>query len=208
MGIDIDRLRLTFDRGAFADVYVEHMGLTRERIEQSLHSTLTIQQMNLKGLAWFPTSHLITTHPQIPLVTHYRALAAAYGFDFDGIERFYVRMIDSGLLPPWVLNQTRLYRIPPGPSLIGELMCRLGLISEHSLQRCLGIQRLMESMGLKPALATIISAVDAVSVPDIYQALGIQCGMPFETLDESAPEIFEATMKRRASQRKAASSVL
>jgi hypothetical protein len=124
-------------------------------------------------------------------------LAAAYGLAFEGIERFYAAMIESGLLPPWLLNQTRFYKAPTQPTRIGELMCRLGLISDHTLQRCLGIQRLMEGMGLKPALATIISSVDAVSVPDIYQALSIQCGIRFVSLDESAPRIFEVTVKRR-----------
>ena len=198
MSLDIEKLRMEFDREAFCEVYLRKAGIEKQQVDHFLYETLQIQQMKISGLTWFPTSHLISAYPIIPLLTHYGALAAAYNQPFEGIEDFYCRMIDRALLPAWYLNQTRFHKVPAAKLLTGELMCELGLISEHTLQRCLGTQRLIQDKGkgLKPALATIISALDCISIPDLFQSLAIQCGVPFRSLDESAPAIFEMTGKR------------
>ncbi len=196
MEVEIDRLRSAFDRKAFCDVYVRECGLRRRDADRFLNETFQIQRMNIPGLAWFPTSHLISVYPNIPLLVHYEALDAAFGQTFDGIEGFYRRMIDSDLLPTWTLNKTLFFGRPDPKVFIGKLMCDLGLISENTLQRSLGIQTLIQHKGIKPALATIIASVECISAPDLFQALGIQCGIPYESLDESAPTIFEATGER------------
>ncbi len=194
MGVDLDKLRREFDTPAFCEVYFRRVGLPKQEVEHFLFETLQIQQMNIPGLAWFPVSHLISTCPDIPLPVHYEALAAAHDQPYEGIEAFYRRMIEDDLLPAWMLNRTHFHRPPTERLRVGELMCELGLISDHTLQRCLGIQRLIrEKKGLRPALATIISVVDCVSVTDFFQALGIQYKIPFRNLDESAPAIFEMT---------------
>ena len=196
MDIEFDKLRKVFDRQAFCDVYVKRCGLRKQQADQFLNEAFQIQQMRIPGLTWLPTSHLISVYPNIPLLIHFEALDAAVHQPFDSIENFFRRSIEKGLLPPWTLNQTRFYKIPDAKLYIGRLMYELGLISENALQRCLGIQMIIQNKGLKPALATIISSVERISIPDIFQALGIQCGMPFESLDASAPAIFAATGKR------------
>lgn len=189
----MEKLRTKFDRKAFCDVYVNQCNISREDAEQFLIDTLKIQQMKIPGLNWHPTPHLMSIYPDIPLHIHYEALSAAFELPFNGIEKFYINMIDKGLLPAWHLNQTRFYKLPKPEQFIGHVMCELGLISDITLHRCLGIQVLIENEGLKPAIAMIISAVEKISIPDIFQALSIQCKIPFVSLDESASDIFKAT---------------
>ncbi len=197
----MEKLRTKFNRKAFCDIYVTKCGISKQGAEQFLIETLKIQQMSIPGLNWQPTSHLISIYPDIPLHIHYEALAAAFSLSFDGIENFYINMINNGLLPAWHLNQTKFYALPNPDLFIGHVMCELGLISDITLQRCLGIQVLIENEGLKPAIAMIISAIERISIPDLFQALSIQCQIPFINLDESAPEIFKATGTRFNSKR-------
>ncbi len=192
----MDKLRTKFDRKAFCDVYVTQCGISQQGAEQFLIETLKIQQMKIPGLNWHPTSHLISIYPDIPLLIHYEALAAAFNLSFKGIENFYINMINNGLLPAWHLNHTNFYKMPNPDLFIGHVMCELGLISDITLHRCLGIQVLIENEGLKPAIAMIISAIERISIPDLFQALSIQCQIPFVSLDESAPQIFKATGAR------------
>ncbi len=196
MEVEINRLTKSFNRRAFCEVYENKCGLEGETAKDFLRESFKIQMMNIPGLTWFPTFHLISVYPNIPLLIHLEAMDAAFNQSFEGIDRFYRRMIRNGYLPPWTLNQTRFYSLPNPELTIGRLMCELGLISENTRKRCLGIQKLIQHKGIKPALATIIASVESVSMPDLFHALAIQCQLPFDSLDASAATIFEATGKR------------
>ena len=196
MEVEINKISKAFDSRAFCEVYEKKCGIKKEAAKEFLRESFKIQMMNIPGLTWFPTFHLISVYPNIPLLVHLEAMDAAFHQSFEGIERFYRRMIKNGYLPPWTLNQTRFYSLPNPELTIGRLMCELGLISENTRKRCLSIQDLIQRKGIKPALATIIASVECVSMPDLFHALAIQCRLPFDSLDASAATIFEATGKR------------
>jgi hypothetical protein len=71
------------------------------------------------------------------------------------------------------------------------------LATAKEVESALGIQSLVaRELGSKLVLGQIMRSVAHLSTVDLFQALGIQNGVPFTTLDDSAPEIFSTAIRR------------
>lgn len=196
------RLRKTFDLDKIGQAYILRGKLDKVAFEKAFKDTVRIRLLNLEGLEWLLFDHMLSVHQTVPLLDHYEALSAGMGTPFLGISEFYGRLIELELLPPAVLNRTIFHRVPTEPLLLGELLVRLGLLTEATLQRALGIQSIiLDKTGVKVAIGQIFRSVGHLSIVDFFQVIGVQVGVPFVGLNESAPAIYQAVMTRRVPQK-------
>jgi hypothetical protein len=187
--------KLQFNFNLMHEFYIEGGFLQESELESLISHTNAVRSLSIEGFNWLPSDQAPDQFRHLPVSIHYRAMAAAYGLDFDGIEDFYVQCINAGALPAHVLNVTEFYEQPEKLKghKIGELLVRLGLIPESTVQRALGIQQVIESeIKIKPFLASIINNIAQMSAPNLYQALGIQVGIKYVSLDESVDKIAAA----------------
>jgi hypothetical protein len=188
------RVSHRFDWRAMSEVYRKKGLLSKEQLDRLLEVSVGIDAMKIVGLhGWNPTHLILSEHRGIPLLTHFEAFSAAMGQPFVGIEEFFRANIRAGNFPAWYLNRTLFNEPPPGNLRIGQIMVALGLIDQSTLYLTLGIQSTVhDQLGVRPALASLALSLRTLSFPDFFQALGVQAGIPFESLDRSAPAIFDA----------------
>lgn len=178
---------------AMQSVYLDKGLLTAVEFDQLVERAIQVSALKVLNRSWSIALQILGEHRQLPLEAHYEALSAGYGFPYQGIESFHVQLIDKGILPPWTLNRSFIHRIPEQRLLIGELMKRMGLITETELEVGLAIQRgILQEVGAKVALGAILLSSTNLSYPDFFQALGAQVKVPFVSLNESAAKIFAA----------------
>jgi hypothetical protein len=190
---NLEQFREQFNREAFSRIYVQTGALTLEETRKFITDTFKIQLMDLPGFRWFPTHHAIGVFGHIPLNLHFQALAAGVGQPFLGIEDLFRHLIQQGWLPNWILNRTHFFNPPTIRRRIGELMVQTGLINEATLLQCMGIQQqIHDQLAIKPRMASVIASMAMISLPDMIQLLGMQVNLPYDSLDDSAPAIFEA----------------
>jgi hypothetical protein len=195
-----ERLRQRIDWAALGKVYLEKRALTPAQFDALVEDTIGVHRLNIQGLNWAATHQILSVHRQIPLQTHYEALSAALGFQFNGVEDFHKTGIRIGFLPPSSMNRTHFYQVPTQPMPIGELMLNLGLITQPTLQSALGIQVLIQdTIKTRVALGSVILSITQLSFPDFYQVLGIQAGVPYVNMD-SAPRIFDTLTAQTAAR--------
>jgi CheY-like chemotaxis protein len=192
------RMATAFDMQAMRRYYHYHQLLAPEEFERTFEETLKIRALQLADLDWLLYDQLLSVNrAKIPLLNHYEALAVGLHVPFEGITSFLEVMVQLNLFQPAVLNRTIFYRAPQRGLKIGDLMLVLGLVTPKELERALVIQEIVESkIGSRPVLGQVLRSVALVSSVDLFQALAIQNGLPFVTLDDSAPAIFEAAMQR------------
>jgi len=192
------RMATAFDMQAMLSYYQHHDLLQPDEFERTIEETLNIRALGLPDLDWLLYDQLLSVNrAKIPLLSHYEALAVGLHMPFEGITSFLEVMVHLKLFPPAVLNRTIFYRAPPRGLKIGEVMGALGLATAKELERALFIQDVIEQkIGCRPVLGQVLRSVASVSPVDLFQALGIQNGIPFVTLDDSAPEIFAAAITR------------
>ena len=191
------RLHRFFDLSRTNAAYIQKGVLTQTQFDQAIKDTVKIRRLYLPGLDWLLMDQLLSAFRHISLLDHCEALSAGLGREFEGIEDLYRVMIDIEIVPPWVLNRTKLHRIPQEIGLLGNLLEELGIISGVDLQRALGIKEIIhERTGLRIALGQMFRSFGHLSIVDFMQALGLQVGIPFEGLDESAPQIWSAASRR------------
>jgi hypothetical protein len=172
--------------------------LTREQFEELAEDALKIHQSQLLGPRWSVVHVFMTARPDIPLEAHYQALAAAHQLPYRGILDFHQHAMKLGILPPWSLNRTQFVNVPTERMLLGELLLELGLITDETLARCVDLQsKIWRELGVRVTMGSVILSVANVSYPDFYQALGIQNGVHFDSLDESAAEIYRVARAPR-----------
>jgi CheY-like chemotaxis protein len=189
-----------FDMGAMSRYY-EHEGLLKaEEFGRTFEDTIKIRALNLPDLDWLLFDQLLSVYRErIPLLHHYEALAVGLHVPFTSITNFLELMIQLKLLLPSVLNRTIFYRAPKPGRKIGEVMVELGLVTGQELARALAIQSTIEEkVGSRAVLGQVLRSVANLSTVELSQALGIQSGVPFTTLDGSAPEIFATAIRRPA----------
>ena len=180
-------------------VYYEHNKLLEPKeFERIFEETLKIRALGLPDLNWLLYDQLLSVNrAKVPLLNHYEALAVGLNVPFEGISSFLDLMVQLKLIPPSVLNRTIFYRGPDRGLKIGEVMLALGLVTSKQLQQALAIQETIQNtIGSRPVLGQVLRSVASVSAVDLFQALGIQTGIPFISLDDSAPEIFAAAIRR------------
>lgn len=192
------RMATAFDMQAMRRYYQDHNLLAPEEFEQTFEETLAIRALQLPDLDWLLYDQLLSVNrAKIPLLNHYEALAVGLHVPFEGITSFLEMMVHLKLFPAAVLNRTIFYRAPERGLKIGDLMRSLGLVTAKELERALAVQQIVQSkIGSRPVLGQVLRSVASVSSVDLFQALGIQSGVPFITLDDSAPEIFAAAIQR------------
>ncbi|MCB9557829.1 MAG: hypothetical protein H6707_17085 [Deltaproteobacteria bacterium] len=193
----IDPRRQKFDIAKMGNYYDKAGLLTSGEFETLFEETMEIRRLEIVGLDWLLSDHMLSAYRNVPLVEHYKALAAGLDAPFSGIEKLYQTLIDRQIVPAAILNQTRFFRPPTSPMPLGLMLHSLGLLSEHDVQRALGIKELIRlQTGQRIAVGQIFRSLANISVIDFFQALGIQTGVAFESLDGSAPEIFERVAQR------------
>lgn len=186
---------LQFNYEALKRFYIDNELLQIHEFDSMIRNTNAVRGMNIEGLNWLPIDQVSGQFRHIPMSAHYQAMALCYNMSFKGIEDFYLQAIKAGALPPRILNRTQIFESPSTLKglKLGNLLIRLGMISEQTLQRALGIQQMIEmETKSKPFLAAIIHQIGHLSEPDLYQALGIQVDIPYVSLDFSVDKIAHA----------------
>lgn len=182
-------------------VYLEQGALNQAEFDQLAEQAFQIGALKVLNRNWSITQQILSEHRHIPLLVHYEALSAAYGFPFSGVESFHINMIRKGILPPWTLNRTIFHWTPQERLRIGQLMKELGLINQETLDSSLGIQSaIQQELGTKVALGAITLGLTHLSYPDFFQVLGLQAKIPYRGLDESAAKIFDGLSAQLAGE--------
>lgn len=193
---NVNRSNRPLDWHAMCEAYLGYM--TREQFEKLAEDALEIHQSHLLGPRWSVVHVFMSARPDIPLDVHYRALAAAHQLPYGGILDFHQRAVQLGVLPRWSLNRTQFINLPAKRLLLGELLLELGLITDETLTRCLELQdTIWKTLGIRVTMGSVILSIANVSYPDFYHALGIQNGVKFDSLDESAAEIYRVARSAR-----------
>ena len=196
-----------FSYQAMLDVYLSMKSLRAEDVDSLIENTNKIRRLKIHGLNWLPQDQAFSEFRDLSVEIHFKAMAAAYGIPFHGIEDFYRRHCALGTVPKSILNKTTFNEPPenPGKLPIGMLLIELGLISRETLIRGLGIQQLIVSeTGVRPFLALIFSQIGLLSAHDIYHALAMQVGIKYNGL-EQVDEIVRSLRNRAPVQLKPAS---
>jgi hypothetical protein len=183
---------LQFNFNSLQDFYLQNGFLKQAEFDLLIKHTNAVRSLEIADFNWLPIDQAAGQFGHLPMSVHYRAMAQSYGMTYRGIEDFYVQCINSGSLEPHVLNFTKFYESPANITgyKIGQLLIRLGLISHDTLYKALGLQQVIQSeVGTKPFLALIVNKISNLSAPNLYQALGIQGGVDFISLDESVDKI-------------------
>lgn len=186
-----------FNAQLACDYYVEHGAIDEKGFWNLFDDMFQIRMLELPDLDWVLFDHALSVFRRVPLLTHYRAIAAGMSMPFEGISEFCEAAVRAGDMPPWTLHQTSFPRFPEGELRIGELMVAVGALDQAAVDRSLEIKKIIKSeTGIDAAVGQIFRSVSRLSLPDFFQVLGHQVGIPFESMNASAPAIFEAAMKR------------
>jgi hypothetical protein len=186
------------DVNAVRDTYVGQGYLTTDQFRVLEEGTARINALGLGDFRWHIPFLARDVHGNIPWSTHLQAWASGLRQPYQGIEDFYRRAIEAGVLPPYILNDTHVHS-PPADSTkfqIGRLMIRLGLVVLADLERALGIQQLIKlETGLPTRVGRILSAITPMSVIDATRTLALHKGLPYVSLDQTLP-VIEHTVPR------------
>lgn len=192
-----ERTHRFFDLAAAAQVY-EQRGLSADSFWELVQQTLDIRALEIAELDWLLFDHVLSSAGFIPLTVHFEALAAGHGMPFEGIEDLHVKLIDAEILPPWILNRTHFHHIPQRTSDLGQILVGLGLLAEPTLRRAEDIKAfVVQKTGVDPSIGQVLRSVASLSTVDFFQVMGLRLHIPFHSLDESAPEIYESSVARR-----------
>ena len=191
------RLHRFFDIQSTNQQYLKLGTLTQHEFDAAIQKTVQIRRLYLSGLDWLLMDQLFGALRHVPILHHCEALSAGLKRPFRGMEDLFRVLTDLELIPAGSLNRTQFYRVPQGEKPIGELLVELGLVTAIDLQRALGIQEIIRHRaGTHVAIGQIFRSLCNVSVIDFFQAVSLQVQVPFETLDASAPEIWEKVRLR------------
>lgn len=189
-----ERSRRMFVLTKIREFYVGKSLLTEEGFASMFRDVKRIRGI---GVDWVLPDHVLSVCRHMDLNDHFEALSVGIGMPYNGIEALLENLIELELEPPTILNRTVFYRPPKAPRLLGELLVELGLLDVQTLQRGLGIKTLIQhGVGVDAAVGQVVRCISSLSIVDLFQALAIQTGIPFESLDTSAPQIFAAAMQR------------
>lgn len=193
-----ENMRKAFNLERISEAYVAMGHLSEAEFDQVLKDVLRIRALHLPDLDWLLLDQLLGLKVAIPLESHYKALSAGLGIEFTNIEAFYRQAIEKNLLPPRTLNQNHFYWVPSRTLRTGELAVEVGAVSQRTLQMALGLQMTIQSaIGGLVTLGQVLRSVGDMSVNDLFQVLGLQAGVPFASLNQSAPAIAAAVHKSR-----------
>lgn len=177
--------------------YADHGAIDDAEFSQIFEDMVRVRMLKLPELDWVLFDHALSVCRHVPLRTHYGAIAAGLKIPFEGIREFCEAAIQAGNMPGWSLNQTKYYQLPRRELRIGELLVEVGALHPEVVDRCLEIKSIIKAkLGIDAAVGQIFRSVGRLSIPDFFQVLGHQTGIPFVSLNESAPAIFEAAMQR------------
>ena len=193
-----ENMRRAFNLERISEAYVSMGHLTELEFDQILHDVLRIRALHLPDLDWLLLDQLLGLKVRIPLEAHFQALSAGLDQPFKDIETFYRQAIDKHLLPPRTLNRTSFYRVPTHTLRTGELAVEVGVVSMRALQMGLGLQVTIQgAIHSQVMLGQVLRSVGDMSVIDLFQILGLQAGIPFVSLNQSAPAIAAAVHAAR-----------
>ena len=191
------RLHRFFNVDSARDAFVSAGYLGKTEFDQVIKDTVKVRRLYLEGLDWLLMDQLMAQYRQVPFLTHCEALSCGLGRPFEGVQDLYETLANLELIPAAALNQTVVNRAPRQELLFGELAAEAGVVSNMDLQRALGVQRILWTQTGSPvAIGQVFRALGCLSVVDFFQILALQSGIPFTSLDESAPRIWDAAAKR------------
>jgi hypothetical protein len=191
-----ERARRAFDLPRVRSFYVDKGTMDRATFDRLFRDMSRIRDLDIPGFDWVLIDHMLSVRRDIPLEIHMEALNAGLNRRYRGIEDFVANLVELGIEPPRVLNRTIFHKVPEPGRFVGETLLELGLLGPLDLERSLGIRVMIaQATNVEVASGQIFRSISRLSLVDLVQALGVQTGTPFESLDASASAIIAASAR-------------